>query len=128
MFSHRLDRLVKRDLNKSCWEVRIYSIPTSLIAGPAKDAQSLDRDLMIPLWSAVASSGAPNIRRTWTSPSQSRGGSERWSKGWRAFSMKTDTGHKGYSSWKGLCGDLLEGFQNLKRLYRKYGDGHFTTT
>lgn len=46
IFSHRLARLVKRALGKSWWrkESSIHSTPTSLIPGPARHAQSLERD------------------------------------------------------------------------------------
>ena len=36
-----------------------------------------------PTWSPASSSGAPNIARTWRCWSGSRGGSQRWSEGWR---------------------------------------------
>lgn len=46
IFSHRLAKLVKRALDGSCWrkETSVCSTPTSLIPGPARDAQSLERD------------------------------------------------------------------------------------
>lgn len=38
--------LVKRALGENCWrkEISIHSTPTSLISGPARDAQSLETD------------------------------------------------------------------------------------
>jgi len=62
-----------------------------------------------PTWSTASNSGAPNPRRTWSCWSSSRGGLQRWSKGWSTSPMKKGQGSWGCSAWsREGCRETLE--------------------
>jgi len=67
------------------------------------------------VWSTVLRYGASRTRKTQSLWSGSRGGLQRWSEGWRTYSIKTGLESVVYSVWRGgLWDDLIAAFQYLK--------------
>ena len=80
-----------------------------------------------PTWSTASSSGAPNIRRTWTCWNGSRGGPQRWSEGWSTSPPRTGWGSWGCSAWgREGSGVTLEQLPVPGGADRKAGEGLFT--